>query len=169
MSIGVRGATKLEKSDSVAWALRNSRRSWDKRRGYCFYINRGSPEWLHIRELAYREGDRMTRTRRATLLALIVSSLVSASTAFAQTYMCPDGSYVSSPPCTLCPNGRYVGGSSQCTITPGGQYVPGPGPAQMAPDGSWHPGGSRMVLCPDGSYVTGNVCVLTPNGHYVGG
>jgi hypothetical protein len=70
--------------------------------------------------------------------------------------MCPDGSYVSRPPCTLCPNGHYVGGSSTCS------------PTQLAPDGTLHSSSGPLKLCPDGTYVTGTVCVLMPNGRYVG-
>ena len=83
-------------------------------------------------------------------------------------FMCPDGSYVSRGPCTLCPNGRYVGGGATCQLTPDGSYVPQTrGAPQIAPDGSFHPSG-RLILCPDGSYVTGTRCVLTPSGGYVG-
>lgn len=69
----------------------------------------------------------------------------------------------------LCPNGTYVGGGAQCALTPEGGYVPAsPSPPQLAPDGTWHSGGGRVILCPDGTYVTGNHCVLTPSGEYVG-
>jgi len=43
-----------------------------------------------------------------------------------------------------------------------------PNPLQLAPDGTWHSGGGRVILCPDETYVSGNPCVLTPSGEYVG-
>jgi hypothetical protein len=71
-------------------------------------------------------------------------------------YVCPDGSSVASGPCTLCPNGRYIGGGALCQLAPGGTFGPRP-----------DSGGSRS-LCPDGTYVMGG-CVLGPNGRYIGG
>lgn len=85
-------------------------------------------------------------------------------------YMCPNGSYVSQGPCTLCPDGRYVGGGARCQIAPGGGYVPrqGNSSSQLAPNGNYIQGGRGMALCPDGSYVAGSRCILTPSGGYIG-
>lgn len=83
---------------------------------------------------------------------------------------CPDGSYVASGPCQLCPNGQYVGGGTGCQLTPNGSYVSrGSEPPRLMPNGSYVTGGQDSRLCPDGSYVAGTSCKLTPNGKYVGG
>ena len=117
--------------------------------------------WMH-REM------NMNIKKRIRVGSIMVFALTLSASALAQTYMCPDGSYVSRGPCTLCPDGHYVGGSQVCSMAPDGTYVPGRNPAQMAPDGTYHPGGGRIIMCPDGTYVTGSMCVLTPDGHYVG-
>lgn len=87
---------------------------------------------------------------------VIVATPSSAPAVSQSPFMCPDGSFVSSPPCMRCPDGRYVGGSSTCS------------PTRIAPDGTLHSSGSPLRLCPDGSYVNGTACIPTPNGHYVG-
>jgi hypothetical protein len=62
-----------------------------------------------------------------------------------------------------------VAASSACRLTPKGTYVPErEGGPRLAPDGSWVPGGAPTRLCPDGSYVSGERCVLAPDGSYVG-
>ena len=83
-------------------------------------------------------------------------------------YVCPDGSSVASGPCTLCPNGRYIGGGASCQLAPGGAFGPrsDTGP-RLAPDGTFVPGGGPLTLCPDGTYVTGR-CVVGPNGRFIG-
>ena len=105
-----------------------------------------------------------TKLLAVTLLSVWSFSAVQAS------QMCPDGSYVSQGPCTMYPNGRYVGGGAQCQMAPDGSYVPQQGNStpRMAPDGSYVQGGGNMTMCPDGSYVAGSSCVMTPNGGYVG-
>jgi hypothetical protein len=83
-------------------------------------------------------------------------------------YVCPDGSSVTSGPCTLCPNGRYIGGGTSCQLASGDAFGPrsDSGP-RFAPNGTLLPGGGPLTLCPDGTYVTGR-CVLGPNGRYIG-
>lgn len=126
---------------------------------------------LNVPAVPNERGKMLYFTKRATIsAALCASFLLAAPMVFAQSFLCPNGSYVSSGPCTLCPDGSYVGGGAQCALTPGGGYVPGgSSPPQLAPDGTWHPGGGNVILCPDGTYVTGSRCVLTPSGRYVGG
>ena len=87
----------------------------------------------------------------------------------AAPYMCPNGRFVANPPCTLCPDGSFVGGSQTCTMTPSGGFLPGPAPAQLGPDGKFHPGGGPLTMCPDGSFVTGRTCVMAPDGSFVPG
>jgi hypothetical protein len=107
----------------------------------------------------------MGKQSAAPLACLLL--LASAGVSEAQT-LGPDGSYVAYGPCTLCPDGRYIGGGGQCQLAPDGSYVPGtPRGPQLAPDGTYHPSGP-LTLCPDGSYVAGRQCVLMPNGTYVG-
>ena len=112
--------------------------------------------------------------KQAKMLSIVSASVallfVGFSSVAQASYMCPDGSYVSQGPCTLCPNGRYVGGGAQCQMTPDGSYVPRQENSnpRMAPDGSYIQGGGGMTMCPDGSYVAGSSCVMTPNGGYVG-
>jgi hypothetical protein len=84
-------------------------------------------------------------------------------------YVCPDGSSVASGPCTLCPNGRYIGGGASCQLAPGGTFGPRPDSGlRLSPDGTFVPSGGSRTLCPDGTYVMGG-CVLGPNGRYIGG
>ncbi len=110
------------------------------------------------------------RSKWANALALTLCGLGVVGSAFSQTAMCPDGTYVNRGPCQLCPDGKYIGASGHCTLAPDGSYVPGGynHPPQLAPDGSYVPGGGTPRLCPDGTYVSGDQCVLTPDGHYVG-
>jgi hypothetical protein len=106
--------------------------------------------------------------RAAAAFVLLISPID--APAFAQAVMCPDGTDVASGPCHLCPNGKYIGGSTQCALAPDGSYIPGnpSHPPQLAPDGTYVPGGSMPILCPNGQYVTGKRCVLMPDGSYVG-
>lgn len=114
----------------------------------------------------------------AKLVAASILVVGMPSVALAQ-YLCPDGNYVSRGPCTICPNGKYVGGGAQCQIAPDGSYVPrqesnskgttsNSSPPQITPNGRYVQGGAGMTICPDGSYVAGTSCVIAPNGKYVG-
>ena len=110
---------------------------------------------------------RMAGARVAAACAL-AGALLSGSTR-AYGSLCPNGAYVSRGPCTLCPDGSYVAAGALCIVTPVGGYAstsvrhPAAGTG-IPPYRTLH-----TILCPDGSRVSGNRCVLTPQGRYTGG
>lgn len=80
---------------------------------------------LNVPAVPNERGKMLYFTKRATIsAALCASFLLAAPMVFAQSFLCPNGSYVSSGPCTLCPDGSYVGGGAQCALTPGGDTYP---------------------------------------------
>jgi hypothetical protein len=104
---------------------------------------------------------------RQCLVSIAIAGIASA--AYAGTFMCPDGSYVSQGPSKMCPNGRHIGGGGACQMAPDGSYVPRDSESpRMTPNGNYVQGGQGMKMCPDGSYVARTRCVMTPNGKYVG-
>lgn len=66
--------------------------------------------------------------------------------------LCPDGKYVRGTSCQLCPDGSFVSGGSGCQITPGGTFVQA---------------GKPVSMCADGSYVAGR-CRMGPDGKFYG-
>ena len=109
----------------------------------------------------------MDRIKRnvAFAFAVLAAPIAGAS----DSYLCPDGTYVSRGPCRLCPDGSYVSASNSCVLAPDWSYHPeGPKPPQLTPEGGYVPGRGKMTLCPDGSYVSGSRCILAPDGTYVG-